>query len=272
MGSALNVATLQAPGSLVGRQARFEWLQTTINGLDTREIDLLVLPELYLTGYNIGQDVQQWAEEHDGRFSRQIAKLAKSNQMAIHFGYAEQDGNQIYNSAACYDKSGHMTGHHRKLLLPPGFESDYFSQGHCYSHYQIGDFRVATLICYDAEFPEAFRQVSVAGCDLVIVPTALGEQWGVVSNKVIPTRAFENGVYVCYVNHCGQENGMSYFGGSCIVGPDGQDIARATGNEETLIAKLNLDAVATARQRLPYHIDRLQLPGITSSNRADKFI
>lgn len=256
----LNVATIQAPGGLTGQQCRIDWLSTAIDSLSQQSIDLLVLPELYLTGYYIGDKVLQSAEERGGQFSRQIAELSRSNQLAILFGYVEQHDNQIFNSAACYDKSGVMVGHHRKLLLPPGFEQSFFTPGRRYSQFRLGDFTIATLICYDAEFPEAFRDVTLAGADLVVVPTALEASWGVVSNSVIPTRAFENGVYVCYANHCDQENGLTYYGGSCIVGPDGKDLARAKRSEEFLLAELDVAAVSAARCRMPYHTDRSKLP------------
>ena len=263
MQNVLHVAALQTPGGLVGQQARINWLESAIAKLAPQRVDLLVLPELYLTGYNVGEKVQQWAEPRDGKFSRQISQLAQLNQLAIHFGYAERDGNELYNSTACYDKTGAMIGHHRKLLLPPGFEGNYFTPGNRYSQIQMGEFRIATLICYDAEFPEAFREVSMAGADLVIVPTALGAQWEIVSQKIIPARAFENGVYVCYVDHCAQENGLEYCGGSCIVGPDGRDLARTSGTEGCLLATLNIAAVKTARGRLPYHIDCLKLGAVS---------
>ena len=260
MNNILNVATLQTPGNLCGPQARIEWLERKIKVIANQALDLIVLPELYLTGYNIGDSVLQCSEVRDGVLSQQIAKLAKFYQVAIHFGYAEQDDDQLFNSAACYDKAGDMIGHHRKLLLPPGFEKNHFSSGDSYSYFRLGDFRISTLICYDAEFPEAFREVSTNGCDVVVVPTALGAQWGVVSEKMIPTRALENGIFVLYANHCGEENGMSYLGGSCIIGPDGKDVLRAVQAEECLVAKLGLDEVRAARSRLPYHIDCLNLP------------
>lgn len=258
MHNGLTIAALQAPGYLVGPQSRIDWLKAIVDGLES--VDLIVLPELFLTGYNIGERVLQWAEKRDGAFSRKIAALANANQVAIHFGYAEQDGKQIYNSAACYNNTGAMIGHHRKLLLPPGFEANYFSAGTEYSQFEIASFKIATLICYDAEFPEAFRAVATQGANLVVVPTALGAQWGVVSTSMMPTRAFENGVYVCYVNHCGKEHGMNYFGGSCIVGPDGKDLARATGDDTNLRARLDVSFVHTAQKRLPYHADSEKLP------------
>lgn len=270
MQNTLNVAVMQSPGRLASPQSRIDWLDTALQALHDRPVDLVVLPELFLTGYNIGDKLTQRAEERDGAFSRQIADLARSSELAIHFGYAEQDGSRFYNSAACYDKTGVMTGHHRKLILPPGFELNHFTPGNCYSQFQLGGFNIATLICYDAEFPEAFREVSVAGADLVVVPTALGAQWEVVSERVIPTRAFENGVYVCYANHCDQENGLQYHGGSCIVGPDGKDLARALRVETYLFATLELAKVGSAQLRLPYHVDRLKLPDTGSTIDIDR--
>ena len=99
-----------------------------------------------------------------------------------------------------------------------------------------------------------------AGADLVLVPTALSAEWGVVAEKLIPTRGFENGVFVCYANHCGEENGLRYHGGSCIVGPTGQDLARAGTDETCIYAQLDLSQVRGAQERLPYLADRLKLP------------
>jgi len=61
------------------------------------------------------------------------------------------------------------------------------------------------LICYDAEFPETFRNVASQEVQLVLVPTALSAQGGSVALQVIPTRAFENGIFVAYANHSESE-------------------------------------------------------------------
>lgn len=97
----------------------------------------------------------------------------------------------------------------------------------------------------------------------MLVPTALGSQWGHVAHKVIPTRAFENGVFAAYANHAGVEQGMAYFGGSCIIAPDCSELARAGSNEEILISPLELDLVAKAQARLPYLKDRTLLSFVT---------
>ena len=258
MADRLNVVVAQSPASLVGPQERLDWLDKAIASISAFQTDLVVLPELFLTGYNVGDRIDDWAETQGGDAFQRTTELAKRHGIAVNLAYAERDGEHIYNSAACIDKHGHVVGTHRKLLLPPGFEADHFQPGSACRTFVIGAFTIATLICYDAEFPETFRHVSNA--DLVLVPTALAAEWDVVAQRVIPARAFENGVYVCYANHAGHENGIDYLGSSCIVGPDGKDLARAGDTEQLIFASLDVSRVGAARARLPYHIDRQKLP------------
>jgi predicted amidohydrolase len=262
MVDSLNIAVAQSPADLFGPQARLAWLAECLARLDGQEVDLLLLPELFLTGYNIGEKVTQWAEPVAGSSARTIAALACRHNIAIHYGFAEREGERIYNAAACIARNGTLLACHRKLLLPPGFEGDHFSPGESYTQFEIDGIKAATLICYDAEFPETFRAVASAGAELVLVPTALGAQWGVVANTVIPARAFENGIYVCYANSCGTENDMSFFGGSCVIAPNGAELARAGAGEEILQAKIEKGAVQAAQSRLPYLIDRQNLRGL----------
>ena len=258
--SNLNIVVAQSPADLDGPQARLAWLKACLVGLEGKKTDLIVLPELFLTGYNIGSHVADWAESADGSSAQAIAELARKHSVAIHYGFPERDNGVLFNSASCIGKDGTLLATHRKLLLPPGFEGDHFSPGKRYTLFEIDGVKAATLICYDAEFPETFREVAKAGAEIILVPTALGAQWGVVANTVIPARAFENGVYVCYANSCGHENGMDYFGGSCVIAPDGQELARAGSGEELLTATVTHDPVIAAQQRLPYLTDRQKLP------------
>ena len=262
MSETLNIAVVQSPADLNGPQARLAWLQQTLASQIDRCCDLIVLPELFQSGYHIGSKVVDHAEPSDGSFAKAVAELAAEYDTAILYGYSERQGEACFNSAQCIDKTGAVIGHHRKLILPPGFEGDHFSPGAGCDLFTLGAFRVATLVCYDVEFPENLRHVALQGADLVVVPTALGAQWGVVSEKVVPTRAFENGVFIAYANSAGHENGMDFFGGSCLVAPNGTDLARAGTGPQVISAKLEKSAVTTAQTRLPYHKDRLHLPWV----------
>lgn len=248
----LSLAVVQSPGNLSGPEARTEWLRRKLRDMAERGVDIILLPELFLTGYNVGEAVWGWAEAHDGYFAGRIAELARSYQVAIHYGFAERCKSKLYNSAQCFGPNGERLVQHRKLALPPGYEGDHFSAGAICALFELKQFRIATLICYDAEFPEAFRHVAMMGADLVLVPTALADKWSIVARHVIPTRAFENGVFVAYANHAGEEGNMRYLGESCVIGPNGKELARAGDGEQTLSAQLALREVVSARAQLPY--------------------
>ena len=90
---------------------------------------------------------------------------------------------------------------------------------------------------------------------LLLVPTALSNNWGWVAEKMIPTRAHENGIFLAYANHCGNEKKISYLGSSFITSPKGKDLARLKNKPGILTAKLNFSDIRIAQARLPYHKD-----------------
>ncbi|MCV2866728.1 carbon-nitrogen hydrolase family protein [Defluviimonas sp. WL0075] len=253
------LAVAQSPAELTSPRARVDWLHEALRDLQSKGVDLMLLPELFLTGYNIGDKVKEWAEPSDGPFAAEIAALAKRFGLAIHYGYAERADGVIYGASQCFGPDGVHLGSHRKLILPPGFEADHFVPGAGCSLFTYRGLRIGTLICYDAEFPETVRHVAMLGAELILVPTALGAQWGWVGRTLIPARAYENGVFLAYANQAGTENGMDYLGMSFIAAPDGEELARAGAASEILIADLDPSRVRRAQERLPYHTDRGRL-------------
>ena len=211
-----------------------------------------MLPELFATGYNIGDRIAARAELADGPTALTIATLAKAHNIAIHYGFAETDGNNTFNAAQCFGPNGMRLGGHRKLAIPPGFEADHFKRGEGCSLFIYKGLQIATLICYDAEFPETARHVASMGAELILVPTALGAQWDWVSKTMVPTRAYENGVFLAYANSAGTENGMGFLGQSFIAAPNGKELARAGASPELIYAELKREQVTKAQSRLPY--------------------
>lgn len=252
------LAVAQAPAALVGVEARLSWLADILRGAAAKA-DLLLLPELFASGYNIGEMVHNCAEPADGAIARQVAGMARESGVAIHYGYPERDGENLFNSAQCIAPDGTRLGGHRKLIIPPGFEGQYFAAGNGCALFSYKGVRIATLICYDAEFPETARHVAQLGAELVLVPTALGAKWGWVADTMIPTRAYENGVFLAYANSAGAEGDMAFLGRSFIAAPDGEELARAGHAPEVITADLNMARVPAAQARLPYLKDRLAL-------------
>ncbi|WP_354586883.1 nitrilase-related carbon-nitrogen hydrolase [Janibacter sp. UYMM211] len=102
---------------------------------------------------------------------------------------------------------------------------------------------VATMVCYDVEFPEAVRAAALAGARAVLVPTANMEPYVAVNDVVVRSRAIENATPVVYANHCGSEGETRYVGASVVVGPDGAVLARGgPDGEELLVVDLPLRA------------------------------
>lgn len=121
---------------------------------------------------------------------------------------------------------------------------------------ELEGIKIGILICYDVEFPEAVRALALAGAELIAVPTALIRPFDIVARTLVPARAFENQVYVAYAGMCGREGDQGYCGLSCIVGPDGQALARAGTGPALLFADIDPAAISRGRQSTPYFCDR----------------
>ena len=232
--------------------SRLQRLDGILRSAKDAPFDLVVCPELFLSGYNVGAKIADLSQTPDGSYAAAAAEIAQRHRTALICGYPETAGEQRFNSAMVIDGNGRRQANHRKLRIPNGFERDWFAPGGNYTMLDIAGFRVALLICYDVEFPEAVRACALAGAEVVVAPTALKAEWGFVARQLIPSRAFENGVFLAYANYCGRENGFVYLGESCIIGPDGAEIARAGADETLLVGVLKREDVARARTRLPY--------------------
>jgi predicted amidohydrolase len=118
------------------------------------------------------------------------------------------------------------------------------------------DVRIATMICYDVEFPETVRAAALAGAHLVAVPTAQMEPFSFVAEQVVRTRAWENQVYVAYINHDGNEEDLAYVGRSSIVGPDATVLDSVEHGTRLIYAEIDPHLVQAQRQENPYLGDR----------------
>jgi len=239
---------------------RIARLETVLSGLGAGTTDLLCCPELFLSGYNVGSRVRERAEPSDGASAQAIGALAKRFRTAILYGYPEQDGDACYNAVACVGPDGVSVANHRKLQLPSDFERECFARGGRLTFFELAGYRLGLLVCYDVEFPEAVRGCALGGAEIVVAPTALRSRWTFVARQMIPTRAFENGVFLVYANYAGEESDWHYLGESCIIGPDGSEIARAGVDEQVLRANLDPGLIGAARSVLPYLTDRDAIP------------
>ncbi|WP_133916340.1 carbon-nitrogen hydrolase family protein [Streptomyces sp. NBC_00582] len=225
---------------------------------------LLVAPEMFLTGYAIGDDIARLAEPADGDWADAIAELAARHGIAVAYGYPERSGETVYNSAQLVSADGTRLANHRKTHLFGCFERDHFTPGErTVVQAELDGLTVGLLICYDVEFPENVRAHALAGTDLLLVPTAQMHPFQFVAESMIPVRAFENQMYVAYVNRVGQEGEFEFVGLSTLAGPDGVARARAGRGEQLVFADADPAFLAASREANPYLRDRR--PGLYGS-------
>ncbi len=239
---------LDVPGNL-------ERLQQQAQVAAERGADLLVCPEMFLTGYNIGSEaVARLAEAEDGPSAMRVVEIAQANRIAIVYGYPElADDGRIYNSVQLIDAHGSSLGNYRKTHLFGGLDRAMFSPGD--NHFpvvELNGWKVGMLICYDIEFPENARRLAMAGAELIVVPTANMEPFDFICQVTVRSRAHENQCYLVYANYCGAEGEIRYCGHSSIIGPDGSILAMAGRDTAMISADLELRRVHEGRASTPY--------------------
>ncbi|MDE1906117.1 MAG: carbon-nitrogen hydrolase family protein [Rhodospirillales bacterium] len=252
----MKLALYQGPGAFNNPQAGFTHLREQAVRAKAQGADVLLLPEMYLSGYNLTpQDAQRHAITQAGLAPAQ--EIARSLNLALVFGYPEKHGGGIANSAVLIGPDGAILLNYRKAHLFGPMEREIFKEtGSEFPVAALHGQKIGLLICYDIEFPEAARRLALAGADIILIPTALSEPYEGVPTHIIPARAYENQVYIAYANHSGEENGLSYIGLSNICGPDGARLAMAGAAEEMLFAETNTAHHVAVRQADKFLQDR----------------
>jgi predicted amidohydrolase len=253
----MRVALYQCPPlplDVVGNLHRLQKL-----AMEARDANLLVLPEMFLTGYNIGVEaVGALAEARDGASAQHIASIAKASGVAILYGYPERaDDGQIYNAVQLIDAQGESLCNYRKTHLYGELDHSMFSAGPDeFPLVELNGWKLGFLICYDLEFPENARRLALAGAELILVPTANMIPYDFIADVTVRARAFENQCYVAYANYCGHEGEIHYCGQSSIAAPDGTRIAQAGLDEALIIGTLDRQLMLDSRMANRYFFDR----------------
>jgi predicted amidohydrolase len=225
-------------------------LDTTAALACAQGAQLLVCPEMSLTGYQIGAvSVAALAEPADGALAQAVATIAQHHGIAIVYGYPEQQAQgRPYNAVQFISADGQRLANYRKTHLFGDVDRAQFSPGpHAPAVFGWHGWRVGLLICYDIEFPEPVRGLALQGVDVVLVPTANMVEFDDVQRVLLPARALENRVYVAYANACGPEGDTTYGGLSTACAPMGDVLAQGGRGEQLLLATLTRGSLLDAR-------------------------
>jgi predicted amidohydrolase len=202
--------------------------------------DLIIFPEMSLTGYVLLDQVYELAETIPGPSTQKIETLAKKTGMHIIFGMPELSENTqatIFNTAVCVGPQG-LIGKYRKMYLPTHSvfeEKRYFRPGYETASFQTELGNIGLTICYDVFFPEVYRLTRLMGAQLIICISASPAVRRSYFEILTSARALENTAFLAYVNLAGIEDGLQFWGGSRLVGPTGDVMAKAKYDEEDFV-------------------------------------
>jgi len=219
--------------------------------------DLIVFPELFLSGYSVGDvDADLSMRPNDPRIEK-LARSAGAAGLTVGFVEAGPPGPHTYNSTAYYE-GGQLVHVHRKLYLPayaPFEERNHFTPGPRLRAFDAGpDTRMAVLCCNDAWQPQLAFLAVQDGAHILLVPAASAqshssehydtdEYWHDITRFY--GRMFQ--VFVVFVNRVGTEGGLQFWGGSHVVGPWGDVVAEVAQKQQEI---LTIDvALADSRRR-----------------------
>jgi N-carbamoylputrescine amidase len=240
---------------------------------------LIVLQELHQSEYfcqsedteffeyakSFEQDVESWCE------------VSKKNAIVLVVSLFEQRAPGLYHNSAVVLDNGVVAGKYRKMHIPddPGFyEKFYFTPGDMgFEPISTSVGKLGVLVCWDQWFPEAARIMALKGAEILIYPTAIGwfdsdsedekqrqlDAWITIQRA----HAIANGLPVVSPNRCGFEkdssgvlDGIRFWGNSFIVGPQGEFLARAGEEEESLSVEIDLKRGKEVRNIWPFFRDR----------------
>lgn len=223
----------------------------------SQSADLLVTPEMYLGGYNIGANQIATHAEQSELMLDTLKTIAQTCDLALVVGLPLPGDPRPYNGCVAVSKAGQEVARYHKTHLFGDVDRTQFAAGETLSAvFDLEGWKVALAICYDVEFPELTRTLALRGAEVILCPTANMTPFDSVANRLVPARAEENAIYLAYCNYIGAEAQFAYNGLSCVAGPHGNDLVRGRGTDVMLFARLDREALTLARKAQTHLTDR----------------
>ena len=250
----MRLAALQAPSPAGDLNLAMTQLDWALRAAGAAGAVMLTAPEVFLPGYN--QDgIAALAQTRDGAWAQSLARLCSAAGCGVTLGYAERDGDHVFNAAISFDAKGERLAHYRKIQLYGAREAALYRPGDAYEIFDLNGHKAALLICYDVEFAPHIAALAARGVTVILVPTANMYPFDHVVRYTVPAMAAAYGVSIVYANYAGHEGDLHYVGGSLIAGRDGAILAQAGAGTALLIADLpDLGAATLSSQALDLRV------------------
>lgn len=234
------IALAQITCKRADKKENLKKIENFVEKAKNQSADLVVFPELSLTGYVVRDQIYELAETIPGPSTEVIEKIAEKTKTYIVFGMpelSEKTQATIYNTAVLVGPKGYI-GKYRKMYLPTHSvfeEKRYFRPGYQAAAFDTEIGKIGLIICYDIFFPEVSRLTRLKGAQLIVCISASPAVRKTFFEILTAARAIENTAFLAYVNLVGIENGLQFWGGSRLIAPNGKVLVKAKYDEEDLV-------------------------------------
>ena len=236
----VNVALAQISSKVGDKKHNANLIKKNAKKAKERGANLVIFPELSLTGYVTRDLTYELAEPIPGPSIHSLEQVAKRESIYMVFGMLERSKKArsvLYNTAVLLGPDGFI-GKYQKMHLPTHSvfeEKRYFRPGYEAPVFETDTGKLGLTICYDVFFPEISRLLRLKGSQLIICVSASPAVRRRFFEVLTVARAIENTAFLAYVNLVGVENGLQFWGGSRIIAPSGNIITQAKLDEEDLV-------------------------------------
>jgi predicted amidohydrolase len=255
----MRISLAQLDSRLGDIEANVETARQAIKAAVSEGAELVVFPELFLTGYSVGEVDADLSMRPDDPRLRDLARSAGDTGLLMGFVESGPPGPHTYNSTVYYE-AGRLVHVHRKLYLPayhPFEERNHFTPGPTLRAFDATpDTRLAVLCCNDAWQPQLAFLATQDGAQVILVPTASSqstfperyhsdEYW----NDIIRFYGRMFQLFVVFVNRVGVEGRFRFWGGSHVIDPWGNIVGEAAGQDEEQLLTVDIDLSDIRRRR-----------------------
>jgi predicted amidohydrolase len=248
------------------REEIVERMLALLDQAKAQGVELVAYPEMALTTYfpkKIRKDFDQFFEtEIPPKALEPLLRRAKEARIAVHVGFCEKADGKYFNTALLTDRDGRLVGTFRKIHLPGTKAADGFAQvyepyyfAHGDTGYKVFDAcgaKVGIAICQDRRYPESYRALALQGAEIILIGynTPISALALDLNELCLRSGAYANACFVVGIAKAGVEDGVELIGGSCVINPVGQVLAKAaTTGDELIVSRLDLDQMTPVRKR-----------------------
>ena len=221
---------------------------------------LIAFPEIQLTRFfpqYAGQNVDDAAIGMDSAYIREMRKICREERIFAAPNYYIEEAGRRYDMSLLIGDDGSVVGRQKMAHIAQCerfYERDYYApseEGFQVFETKLG--RIGIVVCFDRHYPESVRTEAPRGASLILIPTAnTRDEPGEMFEWEIRVQAFQNSVAIAMCNRVGREDQMDFSGASIVTDCHGGVVARAGGEEELLLAEIDLEESERTRAAKPY--------------------